>query len=66
MINETDRHSFALTRAGKFAPAGDAELLTLIDELREREKRRDEILDRLSIEEGDQIEGAAKKGLRCR
>jgi hypothetical protein len=49
----------ALTRAGELGRGADAGLFALIDELRECEKRRDELLDRLSIEKNDQIEAAA-------
>jgi hypothetical protein len=41
--------------------APDAGLFALVDELKEREKSRNELLDRLSIEEGEEIEAAAKK-----
>jgi hypothetical protein len=61
MITATDHAFPALIRAGDLKRAADAGLFALIDELREREKRRDGLLDRLSIEEGDQIEAAAKK-----
>jgi hypothetical protein len=61
MITATDHAFPALTRAGELKPAADAGLFALIDELREREKRRDGLLDRLSIEDGDRIEAAAKK-----
>jgi hypothetical protein len=50
----------ALTRAGELGRATDAGLFALIDELRECEKRRDELLNRLSIEKNDQIEAAAR------
>jgi hypothetical protein len=60
MITENDRNSLAITQVGKLGPAGDAILFTLIDQLRECEKRRDDLFDRLSINEGDQIEAAAK------
>jgi hypothetical protein len=60
MITETDHHSLAVSRVGKLGPTGDATLLTLINHLRECEKRRDDLLDRLS-QEGDQIEAAAIK-----
>jgi hypothetical protein len=61
MITATDHDLPALTRAGNFGRVADAGLFALIDELREVEKRRDELLNRLSIEENDQIEAAAKK-----
>src|SRR5438067_13297976 len=60
MITATDRDLPALTRAGDPLSVSDAGLFLLIDELRTREKRRDDLLDRLSIEESDQIEAAAK------
>src|SRR5438552_1891677 len=61
MITATDRDLPALTRAGDPLSVSDAGLFLLIDELRTREKRRDDLLDRLSIEESDQIEAAAKR-----
>ena len=51
----------ALIRAGELTDAPDAGLFALVDELKDREKDRNDLLDRLSIEEGDQIEAAAKK-----
>jgi hypothetical protein len=59
MITAADRDLPALTRAGNSGPAVDAALFALIDELSECEKRRDELLNRLS-ESGDLIEAAAK------
>ena len=61
MITATDHEFPALSRAGEPESAPDAGLFALIDELKEREKGRNELLDRLSIEEGEQIEAAAKK-----
>jgi len=61
MITENDRPSLDGTRPGKLGPPGDAILLTLIAQLRECVKRRDDLLDHLLIEGGDQIEAAAKK-----
>ena len=61
MITATDHDLPPLTRAGNLGRLADAGLFALIDELREVEKRRDELLDRLSIEENDQIEAAAKR-----
>src|SRR5437763_3658922 len=61
MITATDRDLPALTRAGDPLSVSDAGLFLLIDELKTRERRRDNLLDRLSIEESDQIEAAAKK-----
>jgi hypothetical protein len=64
MIALTDRKPAAVTAAERKSAerifAADARLFALIDELRACEKRRDDLLDRLSKEEGDQIEGAAK------
>ena len=51
----------SLARAGVSSSGADARLLALLDELKNREKRRDELLDRLSIEDGDQIEAVPKK-----
>ena len=59
MITAADRDLPALTRAGNSGPAADAALFALIDELSECEKRRDELLNRLS-ESGDLIAAAAK------
>jgi hypothetical protein len=59
MITAADRDLPALTWAGNSGPAADAALFALIDELSECEKRRDELLNRLS-ESGDLIEAAAK------
>src|SRR5438067_2476465 len=49
-------------RTGNDAPAADAALFALIDELRECEKNREDLLNRLSLEESgsDQIEAAVK------
>ena len=60
MITAADRDLPALTRAGNSGPAADAALFALIDELSECEKRRDELLNRLS-ESGDLIAAAAKR-----
>ena len=60
MMTATDEFP-ALIRAGELTDAPDAGLFALVDELKEREKDRNDLLDRLSIEEGDQIEAAAKK-----
>ncbi|HWN79930.1 MAG TPA: hypothetical protein VNN81_19030 [Bradyrhizobium sp.] len=60
MITATDHEFPALVRAGALESAPDAGLFALIDELKQREKNRNELLDRLSIEEGEQIEAAAK------
>jgi hypothetical protein len=57
MITAADRD----LPAGNSGPPADAALFALVDELRECEKRRDELLSRLSIEEsGKPIEAAAK------
>ena len=47
--------------AGVPSWAADARLFALIEELNHREKRRDELLERLSVEDGAQIEAAAKE-----
>ena len=60
MISATD-HEFPALRVVELESAPDAGLFALIDELKEREKGRNELLDRLLIEEGEQIEAAAKK-----
>jgi hypothetical protein len=60
MMTATDEFP-DLIRAGELTDASDAGLFALVDELKEREKDRNDLLDRLSIEEGDQIEAAAKK-----
>jgi hypothetical protein len=61
MITATDHDLPTLTRVSSLGSAADAELFALVDELRECEKRRDDLLDRLSIEDSDQIEAAAKR-----
>jgi hypothetical protein len=61
MIAASDYRLPGLTWAAETKPAADAGLFAFLDELRECEKRRDELLNRLSIEEsGDQIEAVAK------
>ena len=60
MITATDYELPGLIWA-KAKPAADAGLFALIDELRECEKRRDHLLDRLLIGEDDQLETPAKK-----
>src|SRR5436190_5491472 len=63
MITATDHGVSARTRrTGNDGPAADAALFALIDELLECEKRREDLLDRLSMEEcgDDQIEAAVK------
>jgi hypothetical protein len=60
MMTATDEFP-DLIRAGELTDASDAGLFALVDELKEREKDRNDLLDRLSIEEGDQIDAAAKK-----
>jgi len=47
------------SRASTENSAPDAGLFAFVDELKEREKSRNELLDRLSIEEGEEIEKAA-------
>jgi hypothetical protein len=61
MITVADHEFPALIPAGELESAPDAGLFALIDELKQREKSRNELLDRLSIEEGEQIEAAGKK-----
>jgi len=61
MITAIYRDLPAETEAGNLASVSDAGLFLLVDELRTREKRRDDLLDRLLIEESDQIEAAAKR-----
>src|ERR1700726_2127312 len=61
MIAASDYRLPGLTGAAETRPAADAALFAFLDELRECEKRRDELLNRLSIEEGgEQIEAVAK------
>ena len=60
MISATD-HEFPALRVVELESAPDAGLFALFDELKEREKSRNELLDRLSIGEGEQIEAATKK-----
>ena len=50
-----------LARAAVSSSAADARLFALLQELKYREKRRDELLDRLLAEDGDQIEAVAKE-----
>ena len=59
MITATE-HELPALRAGELESAPDAGLFALIDEWKQREKSRNELLNRLSIEEGEQIEAAAK------
>jgi hypothetical protein len=61
MIAATDHEFPALIRMGDLESAPDAELFALVDELKEREKSRNELLNRLSIEGGEELEAAAKK-----
>ena len=61
MITATDRDLPALTRASDALSVSDAGLFLLIDELKTRERRRDDLLDRLPNDESDQIEAAAKR-----
>jgi len=49
-----------LARAAVSSSAADARLFALLHELKYREKRRDELLDRLLAGDGDQIEAVAK------
>jgi hypothetical protein len=50
-----------LTRLGDDGLFADAGLFSLINELRQREKRRDDLLDRLASEDSDQVTAAAKR-----
>jgi hypothetical protein len=59
MITATDHQSPAPNRADRTS-AADASLFALLDELRRCERRRDDLLDRLSIDDGDHIQAAAK------
>ncbi|HVI04690.1 MAG TPA: hypothetical protein VM711_01170 [Sphingomicrobium sp.] len=61
MIAAPDHNLPALTRAGDATALGDARLLSLISDLKNSEKRRDELLDRLSVDGSAQVECAAKK-----
>ena len=61
MIAAPDHDLPVLTRAGNAAALGDATLFSLIGELKKSEKRRDELLDRLSVDGNAQVERAAKK-----
>src|SRR5579872_4713641 len=62
MITATNDDLSTRTRGtGNGGPVADAVLFALIDELRECEKRREDLLNRLSIEDGDdQTAGALK------
>ena len=61
MIAASDYRLPGLTGTAETRPVADAALFAFLDELRECEKRRDELLNRLSIEEGgEQIEAVAK------
>lgn len=59
MVTATDHESATPSRGGRTS-AADASLFALLDELRQCERRRDDLLDRLAIEDGDDIEAAAK------
>ena len=61
MTAATDYELPALIQTGNFDSVNDARLFSLIDELTEREKRRDSLLDRMTLDETDAIEAAAKK-----
>jgi hypothetical protein len=60
MITAATHQAPHLGRADR-APAADAGLFALIDELRRCEKGRDDLLDRLLVEDGGHIEAAAKQ-----
>ena len=60
MITASDDRLPGLTWAAEIKPSADAGLFAFLEELRECEKRRDELLNRLSIEKNDQIEAAAR------
>lgn len=49
-----------LTRAGGHRIVADAGLFSLINELRRRERRRDDLLDRWSSDDSDEVKVAAK------
>jgi hypothetical protein len=61
MIAATYRELPARSRVGNIPLVADARLFSLVDQLKQIEKERDALLDRLSVEEGDEIEAAAKK-----
>ena len=61
MIAAPDHDLPALTRAGDADGLGDTRLFSLVGELKKSEKRRDELLDRLSVDGRAQVEHAAKK-----
>src|SRR5690348_1163570 len=54
MVTATDHGSPTPSRADRMS-AADASLFALLDELRRCERRRDDLLDRLAIEDGDYI-----------
>ena len=56
MIAAPDHDLPALTRAGDADALGDTRLFSLIGELKNSEKRRDELLDRLSVDGSAQVE----------
>jgi len=61
MVAATDYELPGLIRTANFDSMSDARLFSLINELAEREKRRDALLDRMALDESDAIEAAAKK-----
>jgi hypothetical protein len=61
MIAAPDHDLSALSHTGSPSSALDARLFSLFEELRKCEKRRDDLLDRRSIEQCEHIEAAAKK-----
>jgi hypothetical protein len=65
-MTATDQDLLALTRAGRLEPAAYAGLFALINELSECEKRRDELFDRLSVEEKCPDRSGSQNGLQHR
>ena len=61
MVAATDYELPGLIRTANFDSMTDARLFSLINELAEREKCRDALLDRMALDESDAIEAAAKK-----
>ena len=61
MVVATEYRVPLLARAAVSSSAADARLFALVEELKYREKRRDDLLDRLSIEDGGQVEAVAKE-----
>jgi len=61
MVAATDHDLPASLRAVNADSITDARLFSLIDELTEREKHRDALLDRMTLDESDAIKAVAKK-----